>query len=218
VGCKEPVRNRNTSYIILSDTLGIISGVFILQRFAFKLWTKRAIGWDDWTALATIVCGAPSTVLNAYGMGPNGIGRDSWTLSFEQLYNFGRFFYVEQFLYYWQIAMVKLAMLAFFLPIFPGRTVRRVLWGTIAFTVLYGLVFLGVTIFTCSPISYFWTRWDQEHTGTCMDINMIAWSNAGIGIAIDFWMLAIPLWQLKGLNMHWKKKVGVAAMFVLGTL
>jgi hypothetical protein len=31
-------------------------------------------------------------------------------------------------------------------------------------------------------------------------------------------MLAIPLWQLKGLNMHWKKKVGVAAMFVLGTL
>jgi hypothetical protein len=173
---------------------------------------------DDWVALATIVCGAPSTALNAHGMGANGIGRDSWTLSFEQLYNFGRFFYVEQFLYYLQIAMVKLAMLVFFLPIFPGRTVRRMLWATIIFTALYGLVFFIVTIFVCSPINYFWTRWDQGHTGKCMDINTIAWSNAGIGIAIDIWMLAIPLWQLKGLNMHWKKKVGVAAMFVLGTL
>lgn len=39
-----------------------------------------------------------------------------------------------------------------------------------------------------------------------------------MSIALDVWMLAIPLWQLRGLKLHWKKKIGVAAMFIVGTL
>jgi hypothetical protein len=205
-------------YIIISDVFGVISALFIIQRFAFKLWAKQDFGLDDWAILATIFSGIPSTIINTYGVGANGIGRDAWTLSFDQLYNFGKFFYVEEFLYFLQIAMVKLSLLFFFLRIFPARSVRRVIWGTIGFTVVYALVFVFIGIFTCAPISYFWTRWDMEHSGKCLNINIIAWSNAGVGIAIDLWMLAIPLWQLKDLNMHWKKKVSVAFMFLLGTL
>lgn len=217
-GCNEPVRDKTSSYITVSNVLGIISGLFVIQRFAFKLWAKQDFGLDDWFALATIISGAPSTIINTYGVGANGIGRDGWTLSFDQLYNFGMYFYIEEVLYFFQIAMVKLALLFFFLRIFPAPIVRRLLWTTVGFVILYGIVFVFIGIFTCSPISYFWTKWDREHTGKCLDINVIAWSNAGIGIAIDCWMLAIPLWQLKGLNMHWKKKLSVAAMFMLGTL
>ncbi|KIE01658.1 CFEM domain-containing protein, partial [Metarhizium majus ARSEF 297] len=216
-GCNAPIRDKNAAYIRVSDVLGVISGLFIFQRFAFKLWAKQTFWWDDWFALATVICGSPSTVINAYGVGVNGIGQDAWTLSFDQLYNFGKFFYIMEVLYFFEIAMVKLSLLLFFLRIFPAPAVRRLLWGTAAFTVVYGIVFVFVGIFTCSPISYFWTKWDQEHSGKCMDINVIAWSNAGIGIAIDVWMLAIPMWQLKGLKMHWKKKISVAAMFMLGT-
>lgn len=217
-GCNEPIRDKNATYITVSNVLGIISALFIIQRFAFKLWAKQDFGLDDWFALATIISGAPSTIINTYGVGANGIGRDGWTLSFDQLYNFGMYFYIEEVLYFLQIAMVKLALLFFFLRIFPAPMVRRLLWGTVGLVVLYAVVFVFIGIFTCSPISYFWTKWDQEHTGTCLDINVIAWSNAGVGIAIDCWMLAIPLWQLKGLKMHWKKKLSVAAMFLLGTL
>lgn len=39
-----------------------------------------------------------------------------------------------------------------------------------------------------------------------------------MSIALDLWILAIPLWQLRSLKMHWKKKVGVALMFCVGTL
>ncbi|TWU76114.1 hypothetical protein ED733_007839 [Metarhizium rileyi] len=216
-GCDAPVRDKNGIYIRVSDILGIISGLFIIQRFAFKLVAKQDFGLDDWFALATIISGAPSTIINTYGVGANGIGRDAWTLRFDQLYNFGKFFFIEEVLYFLQIALVKLSLLFFFLRIFPAPTVRRLLWGTIAFTALYATIFIFVGIFSCSPVSYFWTRWDQEHTGKCMDIDAIVWSNAGIGIAIDLWMLAIPLWQLKGLKMHWKKKVSVSAMFLLGT-
>ncbi|GAO15279.1 hypothetical protein UVI_02041030 [Ustilaginoidea virens] len=136
----------------------------------------------------------------------------------DQISKFGKYFFIMEILYFVQIALVKLALLFFFLRIFPARNVRRLLWGTVVFTIAYALVFALVGIFTCSPVSYLWTRWDQEHDGTCLDINAIVLSNAVIGIAIDCWILAIPMWQLNGLNMQWRQKLSVAAMFLLGTL
>jgi hypothetical protein len=49
-------------------------------------------------------------------------------------------------------------------------------------------------------------------------VNGLAWSNAAISIVLDGWMLALPISQLFGLQLHWKKKIGVAMMFVVGTL
>ncbi len=51
-----------------------------------------------------------------------------------------------------------------------------------------------------------------------MDINALGWANAGISIALDFWMLGLPMTQLTQLNLGWKKKLGVAAMFGVGAL
>ncbi|KAK7703044.1 hypothetical protein SLS64_009315 [Diaporthe eres] len=40
---------------------------------------------------------------------------------------------------------------------------------------------------------------------------------SAISIVEDVWMLAIPLSQLHSLQLHWKKKIGVAIMFCTGT-
>jgi hypothetical protein len=32
------------------------------------------------------------------------------------------------------------------------------------------------------------------------------------------WMIGIPLSQIKKLELHWKKKIGAAIMFLTGTL
>jgi hypothetical protein len=119
--------------------------------------------------------------------------------------------------YFVEVMMVKLTLLLFYLRIFPGTTVQHLLWGTIVFTVSFGLVFfLGV--FQCAPISHFWQHWDGEHEGRCLDLNAIGWANAGISIALDVWMLAIPLAQLRTLNLHWTKKLEGGLMFCVGTL
>lgn len=51
-----------------------------------------------------------------------------------------------------------------------------------------------------------------------MNSTAIGWANASISVAVDVWMLAVPLWYLRKLKLHWKKKIGVAAMFIVGTL
>jgi hypothetical protein len=211
--------NKGQKYIEISLSIGVVSGIMVLLRFFYKIALMKT--WpspDDWAILACIVSGIPSNIISVHGTVPNGLGQDIWALTQAQITNFLRFFYAMEVLYFLQVALLKLALLLFYLRIFPAKPVRRLLWGTIALTGVYALVFVFLAIFQCQPISYFWTNWDGEHTGTCLNVNAIGWSNAGIGIALDIWMLAIPLAQLKSLNLHWKKKIGVGFMFCIGTL
>jgi hypothetical protein len=46
----------------------------------------------------------------------------------------------------------------------------------------------------------------------------MAWAGAAISIAIDLWMLVIPLSQIAHLHIHWKRKLAAALMFGVGAL
>ncbi|KIH86417.1 integral membrane protein [Sporothrix brasiliensis 5110] len=217
VGCDQPIRSKNAVFRTTSTTLGIITGVFLVARFAYRIFVARSIGWDDWVALIATVVGVPSSIINIQGLAANGLGRDIWTLPSAEIYRFVEFFYIIEVLYFTDVTLLKLTILFFYLRIFPTQGVRRVIWGSIGFVVLYGLTFILVGIFQCHPISYYWTNWDGQHTGHCLNINAIGWANAAISIALDFWMLAIPLYQLRKLRLHWKKKLSVCFMFTVGT-
>lgn len=216
-GCGEKPRDRSGQYVLVSNIFGIITGVFIIQRFGYKLWAKLDFGCDDWFTLATALSGVPSTVINAHGVSKHGLGKDIWTLPFSDITKFTKYFYILEIIYFGEVAMVKLALLFFYMRIFPSGTIRKLLWGTVATVVLFGVTYVVVAIFQCKPVSYYWKMWDKEHEGTCVNINAVAWSNAAISIALDAWMLALPLWQLRTLNLDWRKKIGVGMMFCVGT-
>ncbi|KAG5916960.1 hypothetical protein E4U42_007428 [Claviceps africana] len=215
--CGVPIRDRRRQYVAVCNTFGVLATLFVVQRFAYKIWADLDLGPDDWFTLATLVSGLPSTVLNVRGLMPNGIGRDIFTMTPSQITDFSKFFFIMEILYFFQVAALKLALLFFYVRIFPAAPVRRLLWGTIALTSVYGLVFIVAGGLQCRPVQYFWTKWDGEHAGSCLNVNGLAWSNAVISIVLDCWMLAIPMWQLAGLNLSLKRKVGVGLMFCVGT-
>lgn len=198
--------------------MAIITGIFIIQRFGTKLYWKLPLGLDDLFIALTMCVAIPSIVINSRGLAPNGMGRDIWTVTPDQITQFGMFFYTMAIMYFSLQTFLKLSMLFFYLRIFPTQNVRRLLWGTVAFTVVFGLVFIFVAIFQCRPINYFWLKWDGQHEGKCADINAVTWSNAAINIALDVWIIGIPLSQLKSLNLDWRKKIGVGMMFSVGIL
>lgn len=216
--CHEPVRDRSTAYKNLSIILGSITGGFIVVRFGFKiLVTRDTIYADDWIALLTFFTGIPGTVINVVGVAANGMGRDVWTISLSALQSFLQYFYAMELIYFTHIGLLKMTLLFFYLRIFPIRKIRHLLIGTIVFNALYTVAFLVAGLLQCRPMDFYWKQYAGAREGQCLNINAMVWSQAAIGILLDLWMLALPLSQLRQLNLHWKKKVGVALMFFVGT-
>ncbi|KAF5562965.1 integral membrane protein PTH11 [Fusarium phyllophilum] len=215
--CEVPVRNKTPIFINVTIVLGVISGVATALRLWSKFfYTKTELGLDDLFIVLTLFIGMPSTAMNIHGTAGHGEGRDIWTLEFDDITKFGFYFWLLEVFYFAQVSLLKTSLLFFYLRIFPGNA-QKLLWGTIIFNSVFGVLFMFLAAFQCTPVSYFWLKWDGEHKGTCMNSTAIGWANASISVAMDVWMLAVPLWYLRKLKLHWKKKVGVAAMFIVGT-
>lgn len=211
-------RNRAAGFPIASIVLAVLSCGMVAVRLGFKIFVTRSMAPDDYAVAVLVAFAIPSIVIIHVGMTPNGVGKDMWALTAEEITNFLLFFYIMAVLYFLQVMLVKLCILLFYLRIFPSQGVRRLLWATLVFNVTWGVLYFFVAVFQCAPVSHFWTHWDGEHKGKCLNSNAIAWSNAIISIVLDFWMLGIPLAQIRSINLNWKKKVGVVLMFMVGTL
>ncbi|KAK7751973.1 hypothetical protein SLS62_006116 [Diatrype stigma] len=65
-------------------------------------------------------------------------------------------------------------------------------------------------------MEYGWESWSGETTGRCFNFNLFVWAHACISIALDVWILFIPLPTLAGLQLGMRKKVNLIIMFCVG--
>lgn len=219
--CDYPVRNRTHLFFVFFGTLIGICAFVVAQRLGYKLLAKLPLGPDDWLAFGAMALLLASYLVGIFGSEPNGNGRDIWTLHPNNVYKLFKFFYVQTLIYIVIFLQIKLSLLFFYLHIFSshsGTRVRWIIWATILFNILFNIAFIILNIFQCSPISFYWTEWDGKHKGKCINISASAWAYAAIQIAISFWLMAIPLWLVRSLNLTWRKKLGVSLMFIVGAL
>jgi hypothetical protein len=206
---------------MMRETIAMLttSCVVVAARIIFKLFARgQTIWYDDYAIVFLLLFGGiPSMCITVAVLAPAGLGRDIWSLPFENIDTIFRWAFISGVLYFPQVAMLKLTFLFFYLRIFPSRRTKQLIWATIVFCCLFGFVFFFVAIFTCAPIEYWWV-WDGSPGGQCLSKDGIQWSSAIISIVVDVWMIAIPLWNVRKLKLHWKKKLGVAAMFLVGSL
>lgn len=220
--CEVPVRERSTRLRDLNIGLAVLSHLSVFSRMGSKLAGYKAaysFGLDDVCLLVTTYIGLGNAIIINHGAIPSGLGRDIWTLSMAAITNFIHWFYFMEILYFVQLAILKVGILFFYKRIFPGKEVKRLIWGTIAFNIAFGVAFALAGIFQCQPVSRYWTHWDGvARGGKCVDINALAWTNASISIVVDIWMLGIPLFQVAKLQMAVKEKIAVSLMFAVGFL
>ena len=219
--CNRPVRDRSGQYDALNLSMGIITVLTVIARLLYKqFWSyQRKLAYDDWAILGTLTLAIPSIVINSVGLVAHGIGRDIWTILPSTLTVFVEYFFFMELIYVAQMAIVKLSLTLFYLAIFPGKTIRRVLMGTCVLNIVYGVVFVAAGIFSCTPVSRYWTQYaDKDSAGSCINLNLVGWLYGVFNIVLDVWMIGVPLSQVWSLQMHWKKKVGVIIMFLTGTL
>lgn len=218
--CAEPIRDQRLGFKLVNFLLGGVACGLVFMRVIYKQWfsASKKLSADDWIVFAAIQIGIASAMLQVFFLAPSGLGTDIWTLDIPTLVDFGHYFYVMEILYLTLVTLIKLSLSLFYLHIFPGANIRRLLWITVAFHIVCGIAFVMKTVLQCSPISYNWTKYsgDPEKTGHCIDINASGWANGAIGVVADVWLFALPLTQVRKLKLHWKKKVGAVIMFLTG--
>jgi hypothetical protein len=181
--------------------------------------TKSLTGsWDDLFVTLSYALTMVILLVDVVAGLPNGIGKDIWMMTSEQITNLLFWFFINEVIYFVALSTIKMSLLALYLRIFNRCGITPLLWGTVAVNALYGVVFVVVTCVQCQPTSYTWNGWDGEHSGTCWNINAGAFAGAGVSIAIDIWMIFVPLWQIRKLQLRFWKKVSVAAMLCVGAL
>ncbi|KAG6004961.1 hypothetical protein E4U21_000584 [Claviceps maximensis] len=217
-----PVRDHGAKLNIITCFLGVTTGFCIVARILFKryLTSKQRLDRDDWTIMSAIPTGTTLISLVVMGLGKHGIGNDIWGVSDEDIKAFGNFFFAVSLLYMVLMTQIKLSLCFFYLNIFPGDTIRRLLWMTVCFHIMTAVAFSTALLFACTPFEYSWNRFDVGSKplsqGKCLNFNAAGWVMSALSVASDLWLIAMPLTQVIKLNLHIKKKLGIILMFLTG--
>jgi hypothetical protein len=121
-------------------------------------------------------------------------------------------------IYISSLCFAKIAILFFYLGLFPLRWFQIAAYTAITLTAMYNITFVFALVFQCVPVHGAWTAWDGTFRGKCIDLNLMWWLAAALNIAFDIAVMGLPFWPLWKLQMSMKKKIQVGLMFSVGFL
>ncbi|KAJ8111287.1 hypothetical protein OPT61_g6080 [Boeremia exigua] len=211
-----PVRDKTQ----LGALTSLIVGGATLLLYVLRVIARQSVfggnwGIDDWVLTVAMIVNVPLTVC-AYLCTRFGMGKDVWLVPFDNITKILQLFYFLELLYISSIALTKISILLFYLRIFPRTGLRKAIWVTIILCILYLFALCTSIALQCIPVRISWERWDGEHHGKCININVDAWCAAIINIILDLVVIALPIRELNKLAMGRLRKMGVMLMFLGG--
>lgn len=125
-------------------------------------------------------------------------------------------YYISANLYMGARTFCRLSIILFYLRIFTVNGARRKIIYTLIGEAAISLAFVLSITFQCTPVSYYWTKWDLQHSGFCIDsyhVMTIGWS---ILFAYDLWVMWLPLPMVARLQLSFRQKLLISVMFATG--
>ncbi|KAF2279514.1 uncharacterized protein EI97DRAFT_455747 [Westerdykella ornata] len=207
--------NRNDEIIIINAVFLTLMTAAVLMRFIIRRRGENRVGWDGLMCIVAVMGSVAHSVLEISNL-KVGYGRHMWdirgvTLTRESLLRMNQISTT----YIIAVGFAKLSVLILYLRSFEViRLTRILIWTAIVFNIAFSLAFLGVVIaqaVECMGLealsNKFWTNTSKVTT-----------AQAGVNVFLDFYILFIPLQQVYNLNIDRTRKLGVAAVFGVGSL
>ncbi|KAL2795836.1 hypothetical protein BJX66DRAFT_336543 [Aspergillus keveii] len=205
----------DTTIFPLTNLIGLIVAILaVALRVTYRA-VDRRLGLDDIMIIVSLLFAAAISGIGLK-LRDYGLGKDMWTIPFEDIRQTLILFFIEEELYCICIALIKISMLLLYLRLFPNAGIRATVFVALGLTVIWGTVSFFVLLFSCWPISYYWNEWDGEHEGRCISHNNILLAHSTINIILDVGVICIPMPTLWNLHMPLEKRLGVCIMFAVG--
>ncbi|EED12820.1 conserved hypothetical protein [Talaromyces stipitatus ATCC 10500] len=204
--CGLPSHDIGPVIVGIPATFGSLAIIFVLVRIYARVFINKFFAWDDRFIVLALV------------LARTGMGKDIWTLSFENLTKTLKDLYFAEVFYMVSEMFTQLSILFFYLRVFDSILFRQCAIGISIFVVCFGIANTFSMIFQCTPVSFFWDGWTGQYAGKCININTFSWVRAAIEIFIDITIISLPIRLLLGLKLNWHKKLQILAMFSVGFL
>lgn len=113
------------------------------------------------------------------------------------------------------MALVRASALLFYRRIFQFQRLeyRCMMWAGQGLNALWFVSITFLAIFSCTPIEYYWTRTGE---GRCVGVFQVILASAVTSVAIDLYILLLPLPALWALQMKAVRKILVFGVFIGG--
>ncbi|KAL4962949.1 CFEM domain-containing protein [Aspergillus stella-maris] len=211
--CQYPVKDDTTALISVLGAGFALASIAVTIRVVGRV-MGSTLGLDD---VAIMLSMGVETAMSVIGfIYPSiGLGKDIWFVPFPQITDILLLFYLEQVLYVASTALTKISMLLLFLRVFPSERFQLITKITLAFVTLWGIALLFANIFQCTPVSYSWTYWDREHSGSCRQWGTPLLAHSVVNVLLDVVIMVLPLPTLLRMQIPWARKGGVCAMFAV---
>ncbi|MCJ1341455.1 hypothetical protein MMC09_006751 [Bachmanniomyces sp. S44760] len=190
----------------------IAAPLFVAARFWSRIRFSKQLGSDDWTILASLVCGFTVNVLMLLAA-DYGFGQHVKKISPQNMKTTLELFWIAQIFYKVGIALTKASILLLYLRIFVQKRDRILAWTMLIVVSTYGVAATLISVFQCLPVRKAWIR---NVPGTCINLRDSWYSNAGFSIATDVIILLLPIPVVVTLQLPLKQKLGLGFVFGVG--
>lgn len=193
-----------------------LAGVIFVLRLVSRIVCHTKLWWDDFfNLLAALGCVGYSTV--SFVCGNLGLGTEAESLPQKNITTLLTLSYVAFLIYNWCEVTLRTSVLLFYTRVFSAGTgPSRIFWTVLIVSDILSLGFLLFNIFQCTPIDYFWLRWDGQHKGHCVSASDVTLAGAVIDLFWTVLILVIPLPCILRLKLPPYKKFAATVMFAWG--
>ncbi|KAK7928739.1 hypothetical protein PG985_005737 [Apiospora marii] len=215
--CDSPVRSRKVelwSFVLAEFCTIFCSLLRITSRILLGNWDL-----DDYLFFPIFLLFLAFTGIGQY-VRILAFGVDVWTLDPETVTVALKLFFIDETLYLTAFPLIKVAILCFYLRVFPHDRFRTLVYVTIGVVVVSALVFLALQIAQCIPVSLVWEGWKMadSHLQKCLNINILTTAAGYTSIAQDGIVLLLPLPILVSLETPFMQRLKICCLFSLGVL
>ncbi|KAM5344600.1 hypothetical protein ACJ41O_013135 [Fusarium nematophilum] len=192
---------------------------FLFQRLYVKLFVRNNFGIDDVLLIIAWLGSIAIQALTLRSFAEGWMGVHVWEIPFEKFQKAIFWaYYINSIVYTVPTCLSKVVILLFLLEINTNKGWYR--WTVFATMFIVAGASIGIffaSVFPCRPMHKAWDLTLAADVGSCIDRPAMFQATAGLGVATDVLIIAIPIPMVIGLQLSAKKKAALLCLFAIGS-
>ncbi|KAH7128055.1 hypothetical protein B0J13DRAFT_453815 [Dactylonectria estremocensis] len=214
-----PQRNSVAATYAVSS-IGIIAAfLFLLQRLYVKAFIRNKLGIDDALLVVAWLGSIAIQVLTLRSFIEGWMGVHAWEIPFDK-FQTAIFWatYINSIVYTVPTCLSKIVILLFLLELSGSQNwYRWTVFASMGIVAGTGIGIFFASVFPCTPFRKSWDLAIPADEGSCIDRPAMFQATAGLGVATDIIMIAIPIPMVVALQLSAKKKAALLCLFSIGS-